>query len=93
MALSTDQIVDALRPSIEALHPSEAIRRERRVDRRIDNRGDLIYRPTFDAVWDGNNPLILGTYHFWVDGSGRLRVKNGKATSDIDGVVVGSQVA
>ncbi len=92
MALSTDQLVDALRPSIEALHPSEAIRRARRVDRRIDNRGDLIYRPTFNAAWDGNEPLMLGTYHLWIDGSGRLRIKNGKATSDLDGVAVGGQV-
>ena len=92
MALRTDQIVDALRPSVEALRPSDDIRRARRVDRRIDNRGDLIYRPTFDAVWDGNDPLRLGAYHLWVDGSGRLRVKNGKATSDADGVIVGVQL-
>ncbi|MDQ3540900.1 MAG: hypothetical protein M3440_09445 [Chloroflexota bacterium] len=92
MALRTDQIVDALRPSVEALRPSDDIRRARRVDRRIDNRGDLIYRPAFDATWDGNDPLRLGTYHLWVDGSGRLRVKNGKATSDLDGVSVGGQV-
>ncbi|MDQ3540783.1 MAG: hypothetical protein M3440_08860 [Chloroflexota bacterium] len=88
MALRTDQIVDALRPSVEALRPSDDIRRARRVDRRIDNRGDLIYRPTFDAAWDGNDPMILGTYHFWVDASGNFRKKNGKATSDTDGVIV-----
>jgi len=85
------QIADTWLPAIESLHPGESIRRARRVDRRIDNRGDLIYRPTFDAVWDGNNPLMLGTYHFWIE-AGVLRVKNGKATSASDGVAVGGQV-
>lgn len=36
-------------------------------------------------------PLQLGTYHLWVDGSGRLRIKNGVPTSDTDGTVVGTQ--
>lgn len=36
-------------------------------------------------------PLILGTYYFWVDSSGRLRIKNGAPTSDTDGTVVGTQ--
>lgn len=35
--------------------------------------------------------LRLGNYHFWVDGSGRLRIKNGLPTSDTDGTVVGTQ--
>lgn len=84
------QIADAWRPAVETLHPPEDIHRARRMDRRIDNRGELIYRPTFDAAWDGNEPLLLGTYHFWVQ-AGVLRVKNGKATSATDGVAVGSQ--
>jgi hypothetical protein len=37
------------------------------------------------------NPLILGGYHLWVDGSARLRIKSGAPTSDTDGVVVGTQ--
>lgn len=36
-------------------------------------------------------PLTLGNYCFWVDGSGRLRIKNGAPTSDTDGTVVGTQ--
>jgi len=35
--------------------------------------------------------LVLGSYHIWVDGSGRLRIKNGSPTSDTDGTVVGTQ--
>jgi hypothetical protein len=34
---------------------------------------------------------LLGGYHLWVDGSGRLRIKNGAPTSDTDGTVVGAQ--
>lgn len=36
-------------------------------------------------------PLQLGSYHLWVDSSGRLRIKNGVPTSDTDGTVVGTQ--
>ena len=43
-----------------------------------------------NSSWDGNC-LILGTYYLWVDASGNLRIKNGKPTSDTDGVTVGSQ--
>jgi len=31
---------------------------------------------------------MLGTWHLWIDASGNLRKKNGKASSDTDGVVV-----
>ena len=34
---------------------------------------------------------IMGNYHFWVDASGRLRIKNGAPTSATDGTVVGTQ--
>jgi hypothetical protein len=43
-----------------------------------------------EAGWDFS-PLQLGSYHFWVDASGRLRIKNGAPTSDTDGTVVGTQ--
>ncbi|WPQ64836.1 hypothetical protein SIO70_08135 [Chitinophaga sancti] len=36
--------------------------------------------------------FILGNYFFWVDANGRLRIKNGRPTSDTDGTVVGTQV-
>lgn len=35
--------------------------------------------------------LRLGNYYFWVDSSGRLRIKNGAPSSDTDGTVVGTQ--
>ena len=38
-----------------------------------------------------DNWLILGSYFFWVDGSGNLRINNGKPTSDTDGTIVGQQ--
>jgi len=36
--------------------------------------------------------LRLGNYRLWVDSTGDLRIKNGAATSDTDGTVVGTQV-
>lgn len=35
--------------------------------------------------------LILGSYHLWVDGSGKLRIKSSAPASDGDGDVVGTQ--
>jgi hypothetical protein len=43
-----------------------------------------------NGAWNGQR-LKLGTYQFWVDSSGRLRIKNGAPTSDTDGTVVGTQ--
>ena len=42
------------------------------------------------GAWDGAH-FVMGSYHFWVDASGRLRVKNGVPTSDTDGGIVGMQ--
>lgn len=45
-------------------------------------------------AWNGSNgspPLFLGAYSFWVDSSGKLRIKNGAPASDVDGTVVGTQ--
>ncbi len=42
------------------------------------------------SAWNGAH-LTLGNYHFWVDSSGRLRVKSGSPTSDTDGTIVGTQ--
>lgn len=86
------QIADAWMPAVEVLHPGEDVRRAQRVDRNIGNDGRLMYRPAFSAAWNGNDPLRLGPYHLWIDSAGRLRIKNGKATSDGDGVVTGGQV-
>ena len=44
------------------------------------------------GAWNSQSRLALGTYQFWVDNSGRLRIKNGTPTSDTDGTIVGSQV-
>jgi hypothetical protein len=39
-----------------------------------------------------NTPhLRLGDYHLWIDGSDKLRIKNGEPTSATDGTIVGSQ--
>jgi hypothetical protein len=35
--------------------------------------------------------LGMGSYRLWVDGAGKLRIKNGEPVSDLDGVTVGSQ--
>jgi hypothetical protein len=34
--------------------------------------------------------LVLGTYHFWVQG-GKLYLKNGAPTTSTDGTIVGTQ--
>jgi hypothetical protein len=44
---------------------------------------------TYSIKYGG--PLQLGSYHIWVDTSGRLRIKNGVPTSETDGTVVGTQ--
>jgi hypothetical protein len=36
-------------------------------------------------------PFYLGSHALWVDSTGDLRIKNGAPTSDLDGVVVGTQ--
>lgn len=43
------------------------------------------------GTWNASH-LKLGTYHIWVDSSGRLRIKSTAPTSDTDGTVVGTQV-
>lgn len=43
-----------------------------------------------DGTWNGGR-LLLGNYNFWVDSSGKMRIKHGPPTSDSDGQVVGSQ--
>ena len=44
---------------------------------------------TGDA-WNGDH-TIMGTYHLWIDAAGKLRVKDGRPTSDTDGTKVGTQ--
>jgi len=43
------------------------------------------------GAWNSGQLLRLGPYRFWVDSSGRLRIKNGDPSSDTDGTVVGAQ--
>jgi hypothetical protein len=43
-----------------------------------------------NGAWNGGH-FLLGSYHLWVDSSGRLRIKNSQPSSDTDGTVVGSQ--
>ena len=42
-------------------------------------------------AWNEMHP-VMGDYHLWVDGSGRLRIKSGCPTSSTDGSVVGTQL-
>lgn len=41
--------------------------------------------------WNDVHP-VLGGYNLWVDSSGRLRIKSSQPTSELDGVVVGTQL-
>jgi hypothetical protein len=43
-----------------------------------------------NGAWNGGH-FIMGSYHLWVDSSGRLRIKSSAPTSDTDGTVVGTQ--
>lgn len=40
------------------------------------------------GAWDDGH-LIMGNYHLWIDATGKLRMKNGAPTGDLEGVVVG----
>lgn len=42
------------------------------------------------ALWNEGH-MTLGSYHLWIDASGRLRIKSSAPTSDTDGTVVGTQ--
>lgn len=44
----------------------------------------------YENSWE-KNFLRLGNYNLWIDGSGKLRMKNGQPSSDSDGTVVGTQ--
>lgn len=53
--------------------------------------GEILFNSNLkviDSSWNGKH-FIMGNYHFWVDSSGQLRIKNGKPTSDTDGEIVG----
>jgi len=91
MAAPNERLIAAAEPIVRVMKTREDFRRAERIERAIDQQGKPIVEQRFDATWDGNNPLMLGTYHFWIE-AGVLRVKNGKATSATDGVAVGGQV-
>ena len=42
------------------------------------------------SSWESSH-LVMGTFHVWVDSSGRLRIKDGAPSSSTDGTVVGTQ--
>lgn len=52
--------------------------------------GHIEVKGTGAGDWDGPH-LVLGTYHFWIDSSSRLRMKNGAPSSDTDGNIIGMQ--
>lgn len=39
--------------------------------------------------WNGDH-LIMGVYHIWVGGDGKMRIKNSAPTSDGDGTIIGA---
>jgi hypothetical protein len=43
-----------------------------------------------DDDWD-DQPVIIGSYYFWIDGTGDLRIKSSAPANDTDGTVVGTQ--
>jgi hypothetical protein len=58
----------------------------------IDNAsGNVVIKDTAGNSGWNTAHLRMGIYHFWVDSSSRLRVKNSAPISDTDGTVVGTQ--
>ena len=53
--------------------------------------GNVVIQDTAGNSGWNTAHLRLGIYHFWVDSSSRLRVKNSAPISDTDGTVVGTQ--
>ena len=53
--------------------------------------GNVVIKDTAGNSGWNTAHLKMGIYHFWVDSSGRLRVKNSVPISDTDGTVVGTQ--
>jgi predicted Fe-Mo cluster-binding NifX family protein len=43
-----------------------------------------------NSNWDGRH-LLLGSWHIWIDASGRLRMKASAPTTESDGVIIGTQ--
>ena len=42
------------------------------------------------GAWNGPH-LVMGAYHIWIDGAGRLQLKSGTPTSATDGTIIGTQ--
>lgn len=87
--MPTERHVDQMMPAIDALRGRDAVRREQRVERAIDNQGNVILPQVLDVggAWNGRH-LRMGLWHLWIDASGNLRKKNGAPASDTDGVIV-----
>ncbi len=77
-------------PAIAALKTEDEVRRARRVDLAINYDGRINAAPVYESAWNATH-IKMGTYHLWIDTSGRLRVKNGVPVSATDGTVVGLQ--
>lgn len=63
-------------------------------DGRVDRKGRFRHitagaPATFGESWDSDDLMRLGGYRLWIDGEGRLRIKNGTPTADNDGQPVG----
>lgn len=66
-----------------------AVGSDANIDVQITPKGTGVVRVP-DGTWNGRH-FSLGSYHLWVDASGRLRIKSSAPTSDTDGAVVGTQ--
>jgi hypothetical protein len=53
----------------------------------LQSGADLIF---YGGGWNTGH-ITMNGYHIWIDGSGKMRKKNGAPTSDTDGTVVGAE--
>ncbi len=88
----SERLLRAAIPIARMIRGRDDIRRAQLVDRAISNDGKPILPDVLDlgSHWDDRHP-VMGAWHLWIDGAGRLRMKNGAPSGDIDGVVVGVQ--
>lgn len=56
----------------------------------LPNTTNLSIMGVNSGAWNGAHQ-VMGSYHLWIDTSGRLRIKSGAPTSATDGTIVGTQ--
>lgn len=70
--------------------PTSDVERSKRIDKAVNHDNTVRFNVVFSSKWNETH-LVLGAYHFWVDDTGRLRIKLGQPIAQDDGDIVGLQ--